>query len=288
LHGHVVGRADFDDAKVNLIAAEEKKEQQADSDLPNLGKQLNALMPLRLDRIEVRRSEFTFTDKTKPEEPKVWLHGIEATVENLSTRAALARGEPTVVAVSAQLQKKGELSAYITADPLAKGLWFSGQVKAVGLDMAEFHDLIASRSGLALSQGTLDVFAEFDCRANKLSGGIRPVLKNPKVVQAKSGVDNWFKKVIADAAVGILSDRVDGRDAVATTVPIEGNIKDPNVELWPTIFGVVRNAFVTGVTESYERLPPPEANGKQGILKQAVEALNKNKEAPKAQPEKQK
>jgi hypothetical protein len=235
----------------------------------------------------VRRGEFTFIDKTQPEVPKVWLHDIEATVENLSTRAALARGEPTVLALSSKLQKKGELSAYVTADPLAKGLWFSGQVKAVGLDMREFHDVIASRSGLALDQGTLDVFAEFDCRGDRITGGIRPILKNPKVVQAKEGAGNWFKKVIADAAVGILSDRVEGRNAVATTIPIEGKIKKPDVELWPTIFGVMRNAFVTGVTESYERLPPPEAPKKEGLLKQAVDALNKKKAAPKAQPEEQ-
>lgn len=284
LHGNLVARVDFLGPKVNLIAAKQKEAQQAD-ELPDLARQLDSLMPLRVDRMQVRNGEFTFIDKTRKEQPNVWLHGIEATVENLSTRAALARGEPTVVAVSSGLQKKGELTAYVTADPLAKGLWFSGQVKAVGLDMKEFHDLIASRSGLALSEGTLDVFAEFECRGERITGAVRPVLKKPKVVQAQKGLDNWFEKGLADVALNLFSDRVEGRDAVATTIPIEGDVKSPDVQLWPTIFGVVRNAFVAGVTESYERLPPPKAEGKEGILEQAVDALNKGKSAPKAQPE---
>ncbi len=287
LHGNLVAKVNVDRPKVNLIAANKKEDQQTD-ELPDLARQLDALMPLRVDRVQIRGGELTFIDKTQPEVPKVWLHGAEVTVENLATRAALARGEPTVVALSSKLQKKGELSAYITADPLAKGLWFSGQVKAVGLDMAEFHDLIVSRSGLTLEEGTLDVFAEFDCRQNNLTGGVRPILKNPKVKQVKGGVDNWFKKLAAKAAVGIFSDRVDGRNAIATTIPLEGNLKSgPEVQLWPTIFGVVRNAFVAGVAESFERLPPPKAEEKEGVLKQAVDALDKDHGLPEAQPEKE-
>ncbi len=283
LHRNIVARVYVENGKVNLIFAKEQSEQQVE--FPDLAKQLNELMPLRIDRIEAKRSELTFTDKTKKEVPKLWLHGIEATVENLSTRAGLARGEPTVVAMSSKLQRKGELSAYITADPLAKGLWFSGQVKAVGLDMREFHDLIASRSGLALSQGELDLFIDFDCRGDTITGGVKPILKNAEVIQAKPGIKNWFKDVVADAALDLLSDRVPGRNAVATRVPIEGKLTQPNIQMWPTILGVVRNAFVAGIESSFENLPVPKAQKKEGIIDQAIDALDKGKAAPRAQPE---
>lgn len=286
LHFNLVARVDMDVLKLNLIAAKAKEDEQL-SELPDLGKQLNDLMPLRIDRVGVRRGEMTYLDKTTPEAPRIWLHEMEVTVENVSTRAALARGEPTVVAVSAKLQKTGDVTAYITADPLAKGLWFSGQVKAVGIDMRDFHDLIASKSGLALEQGTLDLFAEFESRGEHISGGIRPILKNAQVKQVKSGVDNWVKKVLADAALDIFSDRVDGRNAVATTIPIEGKVTGPDIQLWPTILGVVRNAFVAGVTESFEKLPPPKAKDPESGIKQAVDALSTQEAAPKAQPGKE-
>jgi hypothetical protein len=286
LHGNFVGSARLEGMKVNLIAADEKAEQQAQDDFPDLAKQLLELAPLRVDRFEVKNGEITFTDRTKKEVPQLWLHDMETTVENVSTRAALARGEPTVVALSAKIQRKGELSVYVTADPLAKGLWFSGKVSAVGLDVREFHDLIASRTGLALSSGTLDVLMEFDCRGNELTGGVKPILKNAEVVQAKPGIDNWFKKVLADATLDIFSDRVPGRNAVATRIPIEGRLDEPGLQLWPTILGVVRNAFVEGISTSFDDLPPPKAPEKEGLIDQAKDALDKKeKEAPKAQPD---
>jgi hypothetical protein len=284
LHGHTVSNLKIYGAKVNLISAKAREEQQGDKDLPDLAEQLKKLPDIAINRMEIRKSEIAYQDRTQPEVPRVWLHNADMTLENLHTRAGLGRGQPTIVSLSGTLQKSGALSIYVTADPLAKGLWFSGVLKVEGLDMKQFHDLIASRSGIALEEGTLDVLAEFECRGNKIEGGVRPVLKNPKVVQAKPGIGNWFKKVLADAGVKILSDRVPGRNAVATTVPIKGDVTKPDAQLWPTVLGVIRNAFVEGVSESFEQLPPPEAEKKQPLLQQAAEALNKKKAAPKTQP----
>ena len=31
-------------------------------------------------------------------------------------------------------------------------------------------------------------------------------------------------------------------------IPIRGRLDDPQIQLWPTVLGVVRNAFVEGIT----------------------------------------
>ena len=66
----------------------------------------------------------------------------------------------------------------------------------------------------------------------------------------------------------IFSDRVPACNAVATVIPIKGNLTDPNIQLWPTIFGVVRNAFLEGLTSGYAHLPPDAAPGMEGAVKQ--------------------
>ena len=61
---------------------------------------------------------------------------------------------------------------------------------------------------------------------------------------------------------------------------------DPDLQLVPTILGVVRNAFVRGLADSLEGLPPPKAKEKEGVLEQARRALGSGKERqPRAQPE---
>ena len=79
-------------------------------------------------------------------------------------------------------------------------------------------------------------------------------------------------------AVKILSDRVPGRNAVATIIPIHGDLKKPEVQLVPTVLAVLRNAFVEGLSASLTNVPPPV--GKGGFFHQARQALSKKSRHP--------
>jgi hypothetical protein len=127
---------------------------------------------------------------------------------------------------------------------------------------------------------------KFRAEEGKLSGGIRPIVKGGGTRAAEPGLGPKLKSLLADAAISIFSDDVPGRDAVATTIPIEGTVDDPEAQLWPTVLGVVRNAFVRGLADSLAGLPPPKAGEKEGKLDQARRALSpKRGNQPRAQPE---
>jgi hypothetical protein len=169
-------------------------------------------------------------------------------------------------------------------DPLAKGLFFSGQFRLSELPLADLRDLMASETGLQFDRGTLDVFAEFDCHDGLLKGGIKPLLKNGHVIQGKPGLDNALKAWVGDIAINVASDRVPERNAVATVIPISGRINKPDIQVWPAVVGVLRNAFVAGVTESFAQVPPPQdAKDKNGVA-QLIDGLDKDHGPPRAQP----
>ena len=67
---------------------------------------------------------------------------------------------------------------------------------------------------------------------------------------------------------------------------LEGRLTDPDIQLWPAVFGVVRNAFVEGLTSGFTHLPPEKTDDEQGVLTQAKDALKKDDGPPKAQPAK--
>ncbi len=285
LNRSLVANVTFDAPSIHLIAAAEKAAQQANPEIPDLGEKLTAVLPLKVQRVSITHAQVTFVDKTVKEFPRVALRELDATRENLSTRASLAKGEPTIIALSGTIQQSAQLTAWVSMDPLAKGLFFSGRFKIEALPLTELKGLISSETGLEFDRGTLDVFAQFDCNDGNLSGGIKPLIKNGHAVQGKPGVDNLLKTVVVDVALGVLSDRIPGRDAVATVIPISGRITRPDIQLGVAVIGVIRNAFVQGVVESYAHLPPPEAGTEQGAITQLVEGLNKEKGPPKAQPQ---
>jgi hypothetical protein len=279
------------------IVLRETSGKAATQNLPDLAETFSRVLPGQLHRLQLRDSEVTYIfHNNKSAEgrekqasqghstvPKLWIHELEATVENLATRAELAEGT-TTFAAAARLNNSGSLSLFATADPFSKILTFAGQFSLQGMQLADAYNLVDSKSDLAFTKGTLDLLARFGCDKGHLSGAIQPVLMNAEL---KATGDNIIMKVEAWAAnlgVKVLSDRVPGRNAVSTVIPIEGTLTHPDLQLWPTIFGIIRNAFVEGIAESFIHLPPPQTGKPQGILEQAASAVSKDAGLPKAQP----
>ncbi len=255
----LVGSVELDEPKLNLIAGKTKETSQTKIAEPRLGDKISKLAPLDVDRIELKRAEVSFTDETSRGSPSLWLHEVDATLENLATRVGLAHGEPTTLAASGTLQRSGQVSVFVTTDPFAKKLAFSGRASVRGLSLVDLGNFLVGEAELAPEKGTIDLFAEFDAHDGRVSGGVKPVLKRAAVKPAKGGIGPKLKAWIADAGLRLLSDRVPARDATAAMVPIHGTIDGPKPELWPTIWGVLRNAFVVGVDSGFAGLPAGES-----------------------------
>jgi hypothetical protein len=239
-----------------------------------------------MDRLEVRKGELLFRDLAMPRHPEIWVHHLELAAENLATRRKLAGGEPATLAASAELGRSGRVTLFVSANLFASPLEFAGRLEERGWRVAELYDLIEPATKLQAPQGTLDVFAAWKSREGRISGGVKPVLKNVEVKPTDSGLGDKLKAWLVDKGLHLFSDRVPGRNAVATVIPIEGTLTGPDVQVWPTIFGVVRNAFVEGAAASFRNVPPDKAENKQGVVSQAKTAVDKKAGPPKAQPSK--
>jgi uncharacterized protein YhdP len=269
IHKHeLVGSVELDHPKMNFIAGGDDEESQTGFNDPHLGEKLKRLSPLAVDRIELKQAEVAFADDTSPGSPSIWLHDLDATLENVATRVGMTHGEPTTLAASGTLQKTGQVSVFVTADPLAKSLGFSGRASVEGLALTDVGNFLQKKVELAPEKGTIDLFAEFDAHDGRISGGVKPVLKDVHVKPAKGGIGPAIKAWVGDAALRIFSDRVPGRNAVAAVVPMDGTIGGPKAQVWPTVWGVLRNAFVTGLESGFTHLPTAGDAEKKGVLPQ--------------------
>ncbi len=269
IHRHeLVAGVELDEPKLNLIVGASKSKRSSQTGIvdPNLGEKLSKLAPLDVDRIELKGAEVSFTDRSSGGEPTLWLHRVDATLENLATRVGLAHGEPTTLAASGTLQDTGRVSVFLTADPFAKKFAFAGRAAVEGLSLEELGNFMVHKADVAPEKGSIDLFAEFDAHDGRVSGGVKPVVKRASVKPAKGGLGPQLKAWVADIGLKLLSDRVPGRDAAAALVPFHGSVNGPKAELWPTIWGVLRNAFVIGIDSGFTGLP---AGGKAKVMPQA-------------------
>jgi hypothetical protein len=274
-HGHLVRRVKIWKGRfvVPMRPGENGKPAQPPLEIARV---LESVPSAGLERLSVVDSQIIFVD-AHHEGERFWLHHVELTLENMATRKKLMKGLPLLVTLRSKVQNTGELTVYLTMDPFDKGLTFAGSAELRHLALADLHQFTTIK-GLKLPEGSIDVFVSVTCKRGTLTGGVKPILKNVKVEAADEKLGDKIKAVLADAGVKILSDRVPGRNAVATIIPIHGDLKQPDVQLVPTILAVLRNAFVEGLSASLTNVPPPV--GKGGILHQARQALSKKSQKP--------
>ena len=273
--GHLVRRVKIWNPKVVIPMRPGENGKPAQPPL-EIARTLESVPSAGLERLEIVGGQITLVDEHH-EGQRVWLHDVNATLENLKTRKKTMEGLPVLVTVRGKLQKTGELTLFLTADPFDKGLTFAGSVELRHLALADLHQF-TKIEGLELPDGSIDMFASITCKRGELTGGIKPILKNVKVTAADNKLGDKIKAVLADAAVKLFSDRVPGRNAVATIIPIHGDLKKPDVQLLPTVLAVLRNAFVEGLSSSLSNVPPTV--GKGGFFHQARKALSKKSEKP--------
>jgi hypothetical protein len=292
LRGHVVARLDLDRPRLNVVQVRKPSLREGDEpasgqqieEVPKVGRRLRDLAPFLIDRAQVKDGELRILDARKEEQALLRLHGIELTIENFATRPALSKGEPTVLAARAVLQESGKVSVFATADPLAKGVTFAGQGRLEHLPLVEIQDLFDAHAKIEPEQGTLDMSVRFQAVNGKISGGVRPILKGVTTRPADKGLRAKLESLLADAALEIFEDDVPGREAVATTIPLSGTVNAPAAQAVPTVIGVLRNAFVRGLADSFSGLPPPKAEKREGVLEQARRGLSEKRGQPRAQP----
>ena len=282
LHAELAARLRLDGPKMVLTATGGKGGKK----IPDIGAALEKVIPARVDRVEVREGELLYRDVTAPRHPEFWLHDIELAAENLTTRKRLAGGRPATVSARATLGKSGTVTFFASADLFAAKPEFAGQLALRGWRVAELYDLEEPATKLQTPKGSLDLFVEFKARDGAISGGVKPVLRNVEVRPTEDGFGNRLKAWLADKGLRLFSDRVPERNAAATVIPIQGRLAQPDVQIWPTILGVVRNAFVEGISAGFAHLPPPASPEKESVLTHATHALQKDKGPPKAQPPK--
>jgi hypothetical protein len=275
LHGHLVRRIKIWNPKVTIPMRPGQNGKPAQPPL-EIARTLESVPSAGLELLAIVGGQITLVDEHHQGQ-RVWLHDVNLTLENVASRKKLMHGLPVLVTLRGKIQHTGELTLFVTADPFDKGLTFAGSAELRHLALADLHQF-TTIAGLKLPDGTIDMFASVTCKRGQLTGGVKPILKNVKVTSADNKLGDKIKAALADVAVKLFSDRVPGRNAVATIIPIHGDLKKPDIQLVPTILAVLRNAFVEGLSSSLSNVPPTVGSG--GILHQARQALSKKSQKP--------
>jgi Domain of Unknown Function (DUF748) len=256
--GHLVARVEGLGVKVVL----EQPRPGTPARLPDVAGLIP--VPILLERLQAKKGEVLYLWVYQKGRPSMWFHNIEATLENIGSRPQLASAWMTLAATGT-VQRTGQMSVVVQAQPFAEPFTFRGEASLEGFDVSQMNALIDSQKGVKLSPGVFSLQMTFACKAGRLEGRVEPHLRDSEVVAQDSNLASAFTALFGRISMAI-SPPPDGTTPTGAIL-VRDELTEPNRQLLPSMEKVVENGFLLGLQESLRRVyaGPPSKDARPGV-----------------------
>lgn len=253
--GSIVGEMIFERPKLNFIGGDGDETKQPGNDTQtgedvDWTKPIKELMPLQINRLEINDGSVFFYDFTTKPKVDIHLDSLNVIATNLNNAEKQKDRLPSTVTATATSIGGGKLTVNMGINVLKEIPDLDLNLKFEGINMQALNDFFIAYSKTDIERGQFNLYAELAVNNANITGYVKPIAQNIKVVDWDKDKKNPFN-LIWQSIVGVVAEFFENQkeDQFATKVPIQGNLKDIKSSVWPTIWNVFRNAFV----QAFER-----------------------------------
>jgi hypothetical protein len=209
------------------------------------------LMPLTVNRFEVRDGQIHYIDQTIQPAIDIAMRDVYVVATNLTNVVDKNDELPAHVSAAAGMYD-GSFNLSMDLDPLQKSPTFEMQTELKNMDLVALNDFFNTYGNIAVDQGRFSLFAEFAGKEGKFGGYVKPFINDFKIKKYKEEDDlnQRLWEVLVGSAMKVLENP--DSDQVATKVPMEGEFTDAEIGTWDAIHYVLRNAFVQALRPTIE------------------------------------
>lgn len=248
--GRFVGELVFE--RPSLIFTKDKAEpkdiQKNSLDLKTV---LDGLMPLKLNRFEIKEGIIRYVDQTSQPVVNIQMHKTYILAQNLSSviDSALL---PSTVKASSNVYG-GTLQFNMKLNALKDKHTFDLDAELKNLHLPELNEFFQAYANVDVNKGTLGLYTEIATKEGKFIGYVKPIIKDLDVLGEEDREDSFWQKTwegIVGASGVIL--RNPKKEQVATKLPMSGTFDNPNSDTWYAALVLLRNAFIQALQPSID------------------------------------
>lgn len=255
--GALVGDIILTDPSINFIdAAGESRDQTGESE--NWLYLAEQLFPLKIDRLIIHNGAIRFYNPDVSPPIDIALHDIEATATNLVNSRDLSRDLVANFNAKGETAEQGTLTVNATLDPSTQKPTFDLDVQASEVALVNFKTLLDTYAPFDLEAGTLELAMELASDDGYVQGYVKPILKQVEIFSWKedvTGEHGGLFEGLVEAGSAFVAELVENQseDQIATRIPIEGELSDPQMPVLPAIGGILENAFIQAMRGDVEK-----------------------------------
>lgn len=265
-HGAIVGEVIFSEPNINFTVSKDTSKQFGEK--ADWTETLNKLMPLTINRFEIENGAFHFKDFSKSIDVDIAMDSLHLLATNLSNVKEKDDDLPSTIEASGITSLGGgTLDISTKANILNNPPDIDLNLKLENVNIPDLNEIIHQYIKADFENGTFNLYTEIYTKDGELTGYVKPILENLKVLEWKKEEENIFLKTW-EAFLGLVTETTENQptDRLATKVPIEGTLNNTDVGVLSTIWNVFKNAFIEAFQKDIDNTIYPGKNNDKSIF----------------------
>ncbi|MCS3836459.1 hypothetical protein HNR03_001039 [Pseudomonas sp. JAI111] len=259
----VVAEVKFFNPEVNFVDGGANKQNSQTGKGTDWRAQLSKLAPITLNEVRIYDGKISFHNFSSTPPVNMNATQVNASIFNLTNVVDTEGKRDARFEGKALLLGHAPLETSATFDPLSNFEDFDFRLRAKNIELRRMNDFASAYGKFDFNAGHGDVVIEAQAKKAKLTGYIKPLLKDVDVFNWHQDVENKDKglfRSIWEAIVGgsetVLKNQ--GKNQFATRVELSGNVHRQDISAFNAFLQILRNGFIQAFNARYER-PKPEA-----------------------------
>lgn len=241
--GRVVSEIVMTQPQFIYVFEDQQNDEAADPDFDDWTKALTDLVPIDINNLEIIDGTAAFVQLTADPNIDLNLNQIQLNATNLRNVERTNRELPSEITANAisigqgrfKLEGKMDLVKQIPDMDISFSL---EDVSATAL-----NDFTNYYAGIDFAEGSFNVFSEIAIADGFLTGYVKPLLKDSKLISAEQ---DSFLNTLWEGFVGffkfVLKNK--GNNTLATKVPLSGDLNQVKTKVWPGILNIFKNGWI--------------------------------------------
>lgn len=280
--GSIVGTALFEQPVLNLVQAENAERTQLGKGV-NWFARLEEFFPFRFNTVEARNGSVTFRAPGIATQDALTAQNVNAEVRNLTNVS------DSTLEAFADFDVHGEILGQAPAhiagrvDPGADHPTFDVNMTLEKVELVQLNPWLRAYAKVDAEGGSFQLYSEIAAEDGAFKGYVKPLMQDVNIYSSKEEEPNPFRR-LWEGLVEVVAELFENQseDQVASLVPLSGRLDDPDVDVFESIVGVLRNAFVGAFSQSLENTISLAATGggEEAVVDKEADAEAKTGKPP--------
>ncbi|GAL63639.1 DUF748 domain-containing protein [Algibacter lectus] len=243
LKGRVVSEIIMTSPQFIYVFEDQQKDEAADPDIDDWTKALTDLVPIDINNLKIIDGKAAFVQLTADPNIDLNLNQIQLNATNLRNVERTERELPSEINATAMSIGEGRFTLNGKMDLVKQIPDMDVSFSLEDASVTALNDFTNYYAGIDFAEGSFNVFSEIAIADGFLTGYVKPLLKDSKLISAEQ---DSFLNTLWEGFVGffkfVLKNK--GNNTLATKVPLSGDLNQVKTKVWPSIYNVFKNGWI--------------------------------------------